>query len=76
MDRGIRRSFACPGIGPRSKQSAVREKLMDKQFINPPELYTHPRYSHVITVMGPCKFIFIAGQTPSDDKYQPVFPGD
>jgi enamine deaminase RidA (YjgF/YER057c/UK114 family) len=49
---------------------------MDKQFINPPELYKHPSYSRVITVKGPCKFIFIAGQTPSDEKYQPVCPGD
>src|SRR5262249_17776360 len=50
--------------------------LMDKKFINPPELYKHPSYSRVIPVKGPCKFIFIAGQTPSDDKYQPVHPGD
>ena len=49
---------------------------MDKQFINPPELYKHPAYSRVITVKGPCKFIFIAGQTPSDDNYQPVAKGD
>jgi enamine deaminase RidA (YjgF/YER057c/UK114 family) len=49
---------------------------MDKQFINPPEIYKHPSYTRVITVKGPCKFIFIAGQTPSDEKYQPVHPGD
>lgn len=49
---------------------------MEKEFINPPELMKHPSYSKVITVKGPCKFIFIAGQTPSDDKYQPVHPGD
>lgn len=49
---------------------------MEKRFINPPELYKHPSYSHVITVKGPCKFIFIAGQTPSDENYQPVHPGD
>ena len=49
---------------------------MEKAFINPPELYKHPSYSRVITVKGPCKLIFIAGQTPSDDKYQPVAVGD
>ena len=49
---------------------------MEKEFINPPELMKHPSYSRVITVKGPCKFIFIAGQTPSDEKYQPVHPGD
>ena len=49
---------------------------MEKQIINPPEMMRHPSYSRVITVKGPCKFIFIAGQTPSDMQYQPVFPGD
>jgi enamine deaminase RidA (YjgF/YER057c/UK114 family) len=49
---------------------------MDKQFINPPELYKHPAYSRVVTVKGPCKMIFIAGQTPSDENYQPVAKGD
>jgi enamine deaminase RidA (YjgF/YER057c/UK114 family) len=49
---------------------------VEKEFINPPELMKHPSYSKVITVKGPCKFIFIAGQTPSDDKYQPVHPGN
>jgi enamine deaminase RidA (YjgF/YER057c/UK114 family) len=49
---------------------------MDKEFINPPELYKHPSYSRVITVKGPCKFVFVAGQTPSDGKYQPVAKGD
>ena len=56
--------------------TATREDDMDKKFINPPELYKHPAYSRVITVKGPCKFIFIAGQTPSDENYQPVHPGD
>ena len=49
---------------------------MEKEFINPPELMKHPSYSRVVTVKGPSKFIFIAGQTPSDMQYQPVFPGD
>jgi enamine deaminase RidA (YjgF/YER057c/UK114 family) len=49
---------------------------VEKEIINPPELMKHPSYSRVITVKGPCKFIFIAGQTPSDEKYQPVHPGD
>jgi enamine deaminase RidA (YjgF/YER057c/UK114 family) len=49
---------------------------MDKEFINPPELYKHPSYSRVITVKGPCKFVFIAGQTPSGDHYEPVAKGD
>jgi enamine deaminase RidA (YjgF/YER057c/UK114 family) len=49
---------------------------MERDFINPPELYKHPAYTRVITVKGPCKMIFIAGQTPSDDNYQPVAKGD
>jgi enamine deaminase RidA (YjgF/YER057c/UK114 family) len=49
---------------------------LEKQFINPPELYKHPSYSRVITIKGPSKLIFIAGQTPSDANYQPVAKGD
>ena len=49
---------------------------MEKVFINPPELYKHPSYTRVITVKGPCKFVYISGQTPSDDTYQPVAKGD
>ena len=49
---------------------------MEKTFINPPELYKHPSYSRVVTVKGPCKFIFIAGQTPSGDNYEPVAVGN
>jgi enamine deaminase RidA (YjgF/YER057c/UK114 family) len=49
---------------------------MEKTFINPPELYKHPSYSRVVTVKGPCKFIFIAGQTPSGGNYEPVAKGD
>ena len=49
---------------------------MEKQFINPPELYKHPAYTRVISVKGPMKILFIAGQTPSDKNYQPVHKGD
>jgi enamine deaminase RidA (YjgF/YER057c/UK114 family) len=49
---------------------------MERQHINPPELYKHPAYTRVITVKGPMKLIFIAGQTPSDANYKPVAVGD
>jgi enamine deaminase RidA (YjgF/YER057c/UK114 family) len=49
---------------------------VEREHINPPELYKHPSYTRIITVKGPCKFIFIAGQTPSDENYEAVFPGD
>jgi enamine deaminase RidA (YjgF/YER057c/UK114 family) len=32
--------------------------------------------SHNVTVKGPCKLIFIAGQTPSGDNYEAVAKGD
>lgn len=49
---------------------------MEKAVINPPGVYSHPSFSRVITVKGPCKFIFIAGQTPTDDNYEAVAVGD
>ncbi len=49
---------------------------MEKHHINPPELFKHPSYTSIITVAGPSKLIFIAGQTPSDEKYRPVAIGD
>jgi enamine deaminase RidA (YjgF/YER057c/UK114 family) len=49
---------------------------MERQHINPPELFKHPSYTRVITITGPSKLIFIAGQTPSDEKYGPVAVGD
>ena len=49
---------------------------MDKQYINPPGIYKHPAFTRVISVNEPSKFIFIAGQTPSDEGYNCVAPGD
>jgi enamine deaminase RidA (YjgF/YER057c/UK114 family) len=49
---------------------------LEKTVINPPEVYKHPSFSRIVTVKGPCKFIFVAGQTPSDENYQPVAKGD
>ncbi len=49
---------------------------MEREFINPPGLYKHPAFTRVVTVKGPAKFLFIAGQTPSDENYKPVAPGN
>ncbi|MGE0747154.1 MAG: RidA family protein [Rhodospirillales bacterium] len=49
---------------------------MEKKHINPPELFKHPSYTRIITVTGPSKLIFIAGQTPSDENYKAVAVGD
>ena len=49
---------------------------MKKEVINPPGLYKHPAFNRVVTVTGPAKMVFIAGQTPSDENYKCVGPGD
>jgi enamine deaminase RidA (YjgF/YER057c/UK114 family) len=49
---------------------------VEREYINPPELYQHPSFTRIVTVKGPCRFIFIAGQTPSDKNYEAVFPSD
>jgi enamine deaminase RidA (YjgF/YER057c/UK114 family) len=49
---------------------------MEKQFINPAGIYKHPAFTRVVSVKGPMKIVFVAGQTPSDQNYKPVAPGD
>ena len=49
---------------------------MEKQFINPPGMYKHPAFTRVISVRGPMKLLFLAGQTASDENYEPVHKGD
>jgi len=49
---------------------------MEREHINPTGIYKHPAYTRIVTVKGPMKMIFIAGQTPSDESYQCVAPGD
>jgi enamine deaminase RidA (YjgF/YER057c/UK114 family) len=49
---------------------------VEKQLINPPDVYKHPNFTRVITVKSPGKMIFVAGQTPSDMDYKCVAPGD
>jgi enamine deaminase RidA (YjgF/YER057c/UK114 family) len=50
--------------------------FMQKEFINPPGVLAHPSFSRVITVKGPMKLIFISGQTPQDDDFGCMAPGD
>jgi enamine deaminase RidA (YjgF/YER057c/UK114 family) len=52
------------------------EDLMKRERINPPELFKHPAFTRIVTVKGPCKFIFIAGLTAADKNYKCVAPGD
>ncbi len=49
---------------------------MEKQHINPYGIYKHPAFTRIVTVKGPMKIVFIAGQTPSDENYRCVAPGD
>jgi enamine deaminase RidA (YjgF/YER057c/UK114 family) len=49
---------------------------MPRKYINPPGLFKHPNYTRVLTIEKPSKLIYIAGQTPSDENYRPVHPGD
>jgi enamine deaminase RidA (YjgF/YER057c/UK114 family) len=49
---------------------------MPRKYINPPGLFKHPNYTRVLTIDKPSKLIFVAGQTPADDNYQPLHPGD
>ncbi|TWT10520.1 RidA family protein [Reyranella sp. CPCC 100927] len=53
-----------------------RKTVMNKEIINPPGVYEHPAFARVVTIQNPGKLIFIAGQTPSDENYDPVAPGD
>ena len=49
---------------------------MEKRHINPDGIYRHPAFTRIVTVKGPMKIVFIAGQTPSDEAYRCVAPGD
>jgi len=49
---------------------------MRRVYINPPGLFHHPNYTRVLTVEKPSKLIYLAGQTPADENYQPLHPGD
>ncbi|MBR8640531.1 RidA family protein [Streptomyces tuirus] len=49
---------------------------MKREDIEPAELFKHPSYKRVVTVEGNMKLVWIAGQTPTDENYQCVAPGD
>ena len=49
---------------------------MKKTYQNPAGVFRHPGFTRIVTVEGPMRLIFIAGQTPSDENYRCVAPGD
>jgi enamine deaminase RidA (YjgF/YER057c/UK114 family) len=47
------------------------------RFLNPPNLYKPPGYSHVVEVVGPGRIVYIAGQLGLDPQGKLVgAPGD
>ena len=49
---------------------------MKRATLNPEGVFRHPGFSRVTTLEGAMKLILIAGQTPSDENYRCVAPGD
>ena len=50
---------------------------MEREQFNPPGVFKHPGFTRVVTVTGPMKLVFIAGQTPGDEATNKcVAPGD
>ena len=43
---------------------------------NPKELFHHPVYSRAVSIANPGHMHFVAGHTPADQDYKPLFVGD
>jgi enamine deaminase RidA (YjgF/YER057c/UK114 family) len=65
-----------PGDSGHVPATRRRPTVVKRTELDPPELFKHPAYKRVVTVEGGMKLVFIAGQTPSDENYHPVSPGD
>jgi enamine deaminase RidA (YjgF/YER057c/UK114 family) len=49
---------------------------MEKKYLNPDTLLKPRGYTHVVTITGPAKMIFISGQVAIDKEGKLVGPGD
>ena len=49
---------------------------MEKKYINPDTLLTPRGYTHIVTIAGPAKLIFISGQVAIDQEGKLVGAGD
>jgi len=49
---------------------------MEKQYLNPDTLLKPRGYTHIVTITGPAKMIFISGQVAIDKEGKLVGPGD
>ncbi|HYR80353.1 MAG TPA: RidA family protein [Candidatus Dormibacteraeota bacterium] len=50
--------------------------MMEKQYLNPDTLLKPRGYTHIVTITGPAKMIFISGQVAIDKEGKLVGPGD
>ena len=49
---------------------------MQKQYLNPTELFQSPFFTHTVTVAGPAKLVYVAGQVSYDRDGFVVGRGD
>jgi enamine deaminase RidA (YjgF/YER057c/UK114 family) len=49
---------------------------MEKKYLNPDTLLKPRGYTHVVTITGPAKMIFVSGQVAIDKEGKLVGPGD
>lgn len=49
---------------------------MRREYLNPPGLYNHPAFTRILSVDGPRKTIYFAGQTASDEQNGVIGKGD
>jgi len=50
--------------------------MMEKKYLNPDTLLKPRGYTHVVTITGPAKMIFVSGQVAIDKEGKLVGPGD
>lgn len=56
--------------------STVQATELQRNRIEPKSLYDHPAYTHLITVQGSRKTLYLAGQISVDENFNCVGPGD
>jgi enamine deaminase RidA (YjgF/YER057c/UK114 family) len=49
---------------------------MEKKYLNPDTLLKPRGYTHVVTISGPAKLVFVSGQVAIDKEGKLVGPGD
>lgn len=49
---------------------------MRREYLDPPGLFNHPAFTRIVSVDGPRKTIYFAGQTSTDERNTVVGKGD